>query len=527
MGPIDSGTFFREVTLRISSSLDIREALQATSEYLGRYIPMDFLGLYYVGQGDDEGAAYAVAEAGEHPVPDSESKGLLDPVLRLDGASLAELRAHDELQTDHFVVIQNAGMPHPVALAALPQIAGFCEIKLELDNPGEDLGVLLLLKRGRNVYTEEHAALLRSVREPVRIAMSNARRYLELLRLKDRLADDNRAMHRELEQLSGTQVVGADFGLRHVMEMVRRVAPLSSPVLLLGETGTGKEVIANAIHTASSRREAPFMRVQCGAIPETLLDSELFGHEKGAFTGALSLKRGRFERAEGGSIFLDEIGELTPDAQVKLLRVLQEKEFERLGGVQTLRADVRVIAATHRNLGEMVRRGAFREDLWFRLNVFPIHIPPLRRRKEDLPSLVQFFVDRKTRELSLPVCPGVDSTALQSLMDYDWPGNVRELQNVVERGLILSQGRPLEFPALGVGLPSGSVQAGGVSAGFSDLDTVVSGHIRRALRRALGRVEGAGGAADLLGVNPSTLRARMRKLGIPFGRSAVRWSGEP
>jgi len=225
------------------------------------------------------------------------------------------------------------------------------------------------------------------------MAMSNARRYQETVRLKNLLAEDNRALFRELEEVSGTRVVGAEFGLRQVMEMVRLVAQSNSPALLLGETGSGKEVIANAIHLTSSRRNGPMIRVQCGAIPETLLDSELFGHEKGSFTGAIARKRGRFERADKGTIFLDEIAELTPEAQVKLLRVLQEKEFERVGGAETIAADVRVIAATHRNLEERVREGRFREDLWFRLNVFPIHIPPLRQRREDIPSLVQYFVE--------------------------------------------------------------------------------------------------------------------------------------
>jgi transcriptional regulator with GAF, ATPase, and Fis domain len=447
-------------------------------------------------------------------------------VLRVDASTLAELQAHEAARTVDHVTIQNEGMPHPKALSVLPQIAGFSELKLKLDNPGEDVGVLILMKRGRDVYSERHAALLRSVREPIRIAMSNARRYVELLQLKERLADDNRAMHRELEQLSGTRVVGADLGLRPVMEMVRRVAPLSSPVLLLGETGSGKEVIANAIHLASPRHEQPFVRVPCGAIPEALLDSELFGHEKGAFTGALTLKRGRFERAEGGTVFLDEIGELTPEAQVKLLRVLQEKEFERLGGTQTLHADVRVIAATHRDLAGMVRAGTFREDLWFRLNVFPIYIPPLRQRREDIPSLIQFFIDRKTRELSLPPCPAVSAETLQPLLEYDWPGNVRELQNVVERALILSQGRPLTFPNLESALAGTPPTPEAARSEFPELDAVIDRHIRQALTKARGRVEGEGGAADLLGLNPSTLRARMRKLRIPFGRQALRWSGE-
>ena len=237
--------------------------------------------------------------------------------------------------------------------------------------------------------------------EPFAIAFSNTLKHQEVLRLKDLLADDNRYLHRELLHLSGEEIVGADFGLKRVIEMVRQVAPLNSPVLLLGETGVGKDVIANAIHYSSPRKDGPLVKVNCGAIPETLLDSELFGHEKGAFTGAISQKRGRFERANQGTIFLDEIGELPSPAQVRMLRVLQYKEIERVGGTNPIPVDIRLIAATNRNLEEMVKTKQFREDLWFRLNVFPIHIPPLRERKEDIPALVRHFVKRKSRELKL------------------------------------------------------------------------------------------------------------------------------
>ncbi len=219
------------------------------------------------------------------------------------------------------------------------------------------------------------------------------------------LADDNRYLHRELFRLAGDEIVGADFGLKGAMEMVRQVASLNSPVLLLGETGVGKDVIANAIHYSSPRKDGPFVKVNCGAIPETLLDSELFGHEKGAFTGALSQRRGRFERANKGTIFLDEIGELPSQAQVRMLRVLQYKEIERVGGTNPISVDIRLIAATNRDLEEMVRAKQFREDLWFRLNVFPIRIPPLRERREDIPALVRHFIERKSRELRLSALP--------------------------------------------------------------------------------------------------------------------------
>jgi transcriptional regulator with GAF, ATPase, and Fis domain len=304
------------------------------------------------------------------------------------------------------------------------------------------------------------------------------------------------------------------------MQMVQQVAALDSPVLLLGETGAGKDIIANAIHYSSTRRDAPFISVNCGAIPETLIDSELFGHERGAFTGALSQKRGRFERADKGTIFLDEIGELPPPAQVRLLKVLQSKEIERVGGAKTIFLDIRVIAATNRNLEAMVKASQFREDLWFRLNVFPIWIPPLRERKPDIPALVQHFVDLKTRELKLPAIPTLAPGAIDRLMEYRWPGNVRELQNVVERALILNPDGPLAFDHLDLAGPFQDSVIPEQDGEPAKLDDVVSRHIHRVLTIADGKIHGPGGAAELLGVNPSTLRNRMNKLGIEYGRKS-------
>jgi len=277
------------------------------------------------------------------------------------------------------------------------------------------LGSLVIIAQGNDRYTEEHARLLSLLHEPYCIAMSNTLKHQQVLELKDMLTDDNRYLHRELLRISGDEIIGENFGLKGVMEMVRQVAPLDSPVLLLGETGAGKDVIANAIHYSSPRRDAPFITVNCGAIPETLMDSELFGHEKGAFTGALTQKRGRFERANKGTIFLDEIGELPPQAQIRMLRVLQNKEIERVGGSRPIQVDVRIMAATHRNLEEMIKSGQFREDLWFRINVFPVMIPPLRQRKEDIPALVTHFIERKSKELKLSTSPKLAIGAIDRL----------------------------------------------------------------------------------------------------------------
>jgi transcriptional regulator with GAF, ATPase, and Fis domain len=305
------------------------------------------------------------------------------------------------------------------------------------------------------------------------------------------------------------------------MEMVRQVAPLNNSVLLLGETGTGKDVIANVIHFASSRKDGPFIKVNCGAIPESLIDSELFGHEKGAFTGAITEKRGRFERAQGGTIFLDEIGELPLQAQVRLLRVLQYREIERVGGSRPIPLDIRVIAATHRNLESMVSENRFREDLWFRLNVFPIIIPPLRQRKEDIPALTRHFVVRKSMELRMLTPPVIAPGALQRLMNYAWPGNIRELQNLVERDLIQHRGGQLLFDSLQSAKRNEALnlQDGSNLYAPLKLNELMSLHISKVLDMTRGKIHGPGGAAELLGLEPNTLRARMDKLGIKYRRN--------
>ena len=309
------------------------------------------------------------------------------------------------------------------------------------------------------------------------------------------------------------------------MEMVRQVAPLNSHVLLLGETGVGKEVIANAIHYSSSRSEGPLVRVNCGAIPESLLDSELFGHEKGAFTGALGRKRGRFERAHGGTLFLDEVGELSSAAQVRLLRVLQDNEIERVGGTETLKVDVRVITATNRNMEDMIKSRQFREDLWFRLNVFPITIPPLRRRKSDIPELVNHFIYRKTKEFNLTRHPVLAPGAMEKLQAYNWPGNVRELINIVERALIRYQAgkrnESLHFEELSTA-ELDDIEPPRTSESTEQLltlDDAMREHIERILHMTGGKIQGKDGAAAVLGVHSSTLRSRMKKMGIAYGRS--------
>jgi PAS domain S-box-containing protein len=304
------------------------------------------------------------------------------------------------------------------------------------------------------------------------------------------------------------EIHGRSAAIQQVFKAIELVAETDSSVLLLGETGTGKELIARAIHRSSRRRSAVMVKVNCGALPATLLESELFGHERGAFTGAVQQKKGRFELANRGTIFLDEIGELPPDAQVKLLRVLQEHEFERVGGTQTLRIDARVIAATNRDLKAEVQRGGFRADLFFRLNIFPIWVPPLRERREDIPMLAQHFIREFAGRLGRPV-DRIDSRAVDDLVAYEWPGNVRELANVLERAVILCRSHLLERAHLA--LPSSPLPR---SDDLPTLEEAERRHILKALEKTGGVLGGPSGAARLLGLNRSTLWSRMKKLGI-------------
>ena len=385
-------------------------------------------------------------------------------------------------------------------------------------------GLLFLLARPPHHFTESHMQVFRALLEPFAAALENDRQLRELTALRRAAEADKQSLLRRLgrEELAET-IVGADGGLRLVMERVELVGRSDVPVLLLGETGSGKEVIARAIHTRSARAAGPFLRVNCGAIPPELIDSELFGHERGSFTGAIGTRRGWFERADGGTLFLDEIGELPPAAQVRLLRVLQESTFERVGGEHSLKVDVRTIAATHRDLAAMVQSGTFREDLWYRVAVFPIVLPPLREHPEDIPALAEHFAHRAATRFGFPPqTPSSDDIALLSA--YAWPGNVRELTTVIDRAVILGEGRNLEIAkALGVApdmsLSSQRVNGTALVSRHTvttpmPLNAMLKQHIEAALVATHGRVEGPHGAARLLQINPHTLRGRMRKLGI-------------
>jgi formate hydrogenlyase transcriptional activator len=521
---MDENDFFRQATLRICGHLEIEKGMSSCLCFLESFIPVEtmFLQLYELTRGAMRVIAKATAKQGTRI-------DVLTPFTAEAKQSLAMRRIDLEKSLLPDVLIINHPESDPIGRTMLESVGEKLDSSLLIMSLIMDdvpLGGLVLITKGNDRYTDEHARLLSLLKDPFCIAMSNTLKHREVLDLKEMLTDDNQYLIRELLRLSGDEIIGENFGLKGIMELVRQVSPLDSPVLLLGETGVGKDVIANAIHYSSSRREGPFITVNCGAIPDTLMDSELFGYEKGAFTGALSRKRGRFERADKGTIFLDEIGELPPQAQIRLLRVVQSKEIERVGGSRPIPVDVRIIAATHRNLEEMIQSGQFREDLWFRLNVFPVIIPPLRQRKEDIPALVNYLIERKSKALKLIISPKLAVGAVERLMAYRWPGNVRELENVIERELILNRDGPLMFNQI---VPT--TQKAPLATGpdheneIFNLDEVISRHIQKVLKMTSGRVHGRDGAAALMGINPSTLRNRMNKLGIPYGRQESKKGG--
>jgi hydrogenase-4 transcriptional activator len=436
------------------------------------------------------------------------------------------------------------------------------------------IGVLVLVARQGTIFEAEHEELARVLLEPFRVALDHDLRFHELARLREAVEADNRALLSRLGRQEIVEtVVGAEEGLRSVMERVEQVAHTDAPVLILGETGSGKEVVARAIHQRSRRSAGPVVRVNCGAIPPELVDSELFGHERGSFTGAIATHKGWFERADGGTLFLDEVAELPLAAQVRLLRILQDGSFERVGAQRALTVDVRIVAATHRDMAQLVAEGRFREDLWYRISVFPIRLPPLRERNEDIPQLAAHFAWKAGKRLGAgPLVPSPEDVEL--LLAYDWPGNVRELASVIERAAILGNGRQLMVAAaLGTstatrrGPPAGATMSSRVAAAqqtsawpsspsfgqpppspaygqapqswsqppqpawyaapppsqppLPSLDEAMVQHINEALAATYGRIEGPFGAAARLKINPHTLRARMRKLGIDWQKYRV------
>jgi len=392
---------------------------------------------------------------------------------------------------------------------------------LSLETGERCVGALFFMAAHKGAYANLRRGLFEQVAGAVGVALDACLAHEEVRQLRDRLAAENVYLQEEIRsEHNFEEMIGKSAALMEVLQKIEMVAPMDSTVLLLGETGTGKELVARAIHNRSGRKDRPLVKVNCAAISAGLVESELFGHVKGAFTGAHTNRDGRFKLADGGTIFLDEIGELPPDTQVKLLRILQEQEFEPVGSTSTLHVDVRVIAATNRDLDEAVREKRFRLDLFYRLNVFPITIPPLRARVEDIPLLMTFFLNRFNKKFGKKITRITPET-MERLAIYKWPGNIRELQNVIERAVILSKGSHLtlaaEFP--GRGSPS-EIQPSAESISLA-MDDIARQHIESILAQTGGVIEGPRGAAKLLNLHPNTLRSRMRKLGVERMRAAL------
>lgn len=495
--------------------IEIEQSVATMAPIVARHMPVERLEVlaFDWGQGDGPGRAYGVAADGSAP-PSTPRP--------LDAVACRLLKAW--LRRREVVHHSADEKPHKVLALLVEDSPSGSWLAGPLSSEHGAAGALLLGTDSPQRYEPREVRMAEMLLEPFSAALENDRRLHELQALREAAEADRQSALARLgrDKLVDT-IVGGDTGLRAVMERVALVARADIPVLLLGETGSGKEVIARVIHERSARAAGPFLRVNCGAIPPELVDSELFGHEPGAFTGATSLRRGWFERADHGTLLLDEIGELPLPAQVRLLRVLQEGAFERVGGERAVHVNVRIVAATHRDLPAMIQAERFREDLWYRIAGFPILLPPLRERKGDISALARHFARRAARRFGLrPQLPSPADLAL--LAAYDWPGNIRELASVIDRAAILGDGECLEVgKALGgaggaAPAPSAPTSTGSQSAALLTLDEAMRRHIEAALTATRGRIEGPQGAAALLGINPHTLRARMRKLGVDWSR---------
>jgi len=396
--------------------------------------------------------------------------------------------------------------PEMYAKAVAEGVNSFCDVALT--SRDRILGVLVVARHQADAFDAREVTFFSQLAKQVAIALENALAYGEIAELKDKLAQEKLYLEDEIRgELDFEGIIGQSSALRHVLKLVDTVAPSDSTVLLLGETGTGKELIARAIHDRSRRKDRTLVKLNCAAIPTGLLESELFGHERGAFTGAISQKIGRLELADRGTLFLDEVGDIPIDIQPKLLRALQEREFERLGSTVTKKVDVRLVAATNRNLEKMVEDREFRNDLYYRLNIFPIRIPPLRERPEDIPLLVRYFTQKYARRMEKQI-ESIPAAALKRLSSWSWPGNIRELENLIERSVILTHGTALQVPA-------GELNhSGRTTPVMATRETAERNEILRVLQETKGRVAGPRGAATRMGLKRTTLISRMKKLGI-------------
>lgn len=511
---LDENNFLQEFTQHLFSSLRIEKALHSSLLYLKSFFPVDIINagvadslretLRYLAVANAEGGILVDEHLGLTPAAIEDSR-----IYRLGTVQIDNCISSSRVVQESFSHFLSSGIE--ISRESLTGEFSTMTIAFGLGKPF--VAYFNMIAYGRDRYSEAHRRWFKLLEKPLTGAILNLIHHREILSKNESLEKENENLRSRLGHLASKGIIGADTGLRQVMEKIRQVAATDSPVMITGETGTGKELVAHAIHEASSRSCNPIVCINCGAIPETLADSELFGHEKGAFTGASERKRGYFEQADGGTIFLDEVAELPLSVQVKLLRVLQEKRFHRVGGNRAISIDVRVIAATHRDISEMADQGRFRSDLWFRLNVFPVHIPPLRERAGDIPLMADFFARIKAKEMNLSFRPVFAPGSFERLQSYSWPGNIRELQNIIERSLITCGGSPLTFQEFSTrpAFVSFHENTGFRPGNFMKMDEMIAGHIKEALKLSGGKIEGTGGAADLLGLHPSTLRGKMRK----------------
>jgi formate hydrogenlyase transcriptional activator len=493
-----------EVNNAIVSQLDLRELFNAISRSLRRLLQCDYVSLALY---EPEGNRMRV-QALDFPG----GKGLIQEEMT---APLDQTPAGAAFATRRPVLLGRAEidrLPLPM-LADEGMHSLLCLPLVTLDRA---LGTLNLASRAETAFSQEDVDFLMRAAAQIAIAVENALAFRRIEEQKDRLAEEKLYLEREIQtEYNFEEIVGESEAWKRVLAQARTVAPTDTTALLLGETGTGKELLARLIHQSSARRDRTFVKLNCAAIPTGLLESELFGHEKGAFTGAISRRIGRFELADGGTLFLDEIGDIPLELQPKLLRVLQEREFERLGSTRTLRVNVRLIAATNRNLAEMVEAGEFRPDLYYRVNIFPIAVPPLRDRREDIPFLARYFVEKHSARMNKRI-EEIPAETMEALTRYAWPGNARELENFIERAVILSPGPALRLPLAEL---RGHARVAAVPATLADAER---DHIVRVLEEANWRIGGPGGAAAQLGVKRTTLQSKMQKLGISRPRRLAR-----
>jgi formate hydrogenlyase transcriptional activator len=501
-----------ELTNHVVSNLEFREVLRAVVASTRRVMGCDGVGITLRDTDDTHLRIYALDFAF---VDDSVHEESLIPI---DEDVSGTVYRTGKLWCGSVQEARRLGMKD----TAQVEVGTVCI--LPLASRGRVLGIFGVVKYQDNAFNGDDIEFLTQIANQVAIAVENACAFEEIRELKDKLAQEKLYLEDEIRsEMNFAQIVGKSASLRRVLKQVETVAPTDSTVLIYGDTGTGKELIARAIHDLSPRRSKPFVKLNCAAIPTGLLESELFGHEKGAFTGAIAQRIGRFEVANGGTIFLDEIGEVPLELQTKLLRVLQEREFERLGSSRTLRTDARLIAATNRDLEAMVGEQKFRSDLFFRLNVFPVHVPALRERQGDIPLLVRHFTQQFSRRMNR-VIETIPSAAMDALSRYHWPGNIRELQNVIERAVIISTGRVLSVDVTDLkppkaGPPEGRPGSPKSTNGalHSVLEETERQQILKALKECNWVVAGPNGAAAHLAMKRSTLQLRMQKLGITRG----------